>query len=152
MRPFAVGIPALLLIGGMVVLAVLSANGRIAFARDQRLTLAEAAALEDSGEIVRLLRRGADPAEPSRVRAGIIRDVDMTMTPLEAAVIQDHPDAADLLVREGAPIDARNFAALWCLAQPRQDDMMLRFLQRRAAPSLPRDCSRVRTVLDEPRD
>lgn len=149
---FAVGLPALLLIAGMVATAALSAAGRLPFARDPRLTLAEAAALQDGGEIERLLRRGADPEQAARVRAGIIRDVDMTMTPLEAAVIEDHPDVVDLLVREGATIDARNFAALWCLAQPHQDEVMLRFLQRWAAPSVPRDCSRVRTVLDEPQN
>ncbi len=71
------------------------------------LTLAEAAALKDRGTMRRLLRAGADPNAPGRVRAGVLKDDELVLTPLEASVGTRTPDAMRLLLANGARLDAR---------------------------------------------
>lgn len=80
------------------------------------LNLAEAAALKDLGTIQRLIWDGADPNAPVRVRAGILHDDEMVLTPLEASVGTRTPLAMQFLLANGARMDERGRTVLLCLA------------------------------------
>jgi hypothetical protein len=81
------------------------------------LTLSEAAALRDHGEILRQVRAGEDPNARRRVRENYLRGTDVQVTPLEAAIAVRRVDVFDLLVALGARVDARTLPELWCFAE-----------------------------------
>src|SRR5688500_16395856 len=81
----AVGAPAALLAAALAVTLVLAAFGRSPIWPAQQLTLPEAIATVDDAEIVRLMSGGADLDARYPVRAGLLRDQPVEVTPLEAA-------------------------------------------------------------------
>jgi hypothetical protein len=80
------------------------------------LTLPEAAALHDNGEAVRLIMRGADPNKADAVRANFARNQAATLTPLEAAVAIRRADMVQVLLDNGASLDAGTWTRLFCFA------------------------------------
>ncbi len=110
------------------------------------MTLSEAAAIASYADAARLLRSGVDPNVPSRLRAGIVRNRESTMTPLEAATGAVRTGPIQMLVEHGAMIDARNYSVLWCAAVARRNSDMLRFLESRRLNQSTIDCATVRAL------
>ena len=112
------------------------------------LTLSEAAALADQADVVRLLRRGADPSAPQRVRRRVLREIEQRMTPLEAAAAGtsgNRPAIMRMLLDAGGVINSRNYAVLWCLAERRQTFEVLAFLREHLPDEPVPACAGVRT-------
>jgi len=78
------------------------------------LTLAEAAALRDQGEVARLIEAGADPNAEYALRPDVLAV--NRATPLEAAVLARRPEIVRLLMHEGAAMDERSWRHLHCIA------------------------------------
>jgi ankyrin repeat protein len=78
------------------------------------LTLAEAAALRDQGEVARLIEAGADPNAEYALRPDVLAV--SRATPLEAAVLARRAEVVQLLMREGAVVDERSWHHLHCVA------------------------------------
>ena len=76
------------------------------------LNVAEAAAVRDHAEVVRLIEAGQDPNRAWPVRVDIIDGNAHMMTPLEAAVRIRRLELVKLLVRHGAAITPATRAAL----------------------------------------
>jgi hypothetical protein len=148
----AFGIPALVLSGLIVAIAIASMGGLVPTARDYQLTLAEAAALHDVAEIVRLVRRGGDPRAPAPVRAGMIGEGSMMLTPMAAAILERRVDVMALLADVGARIRPDEFAQYWCLAQARGDSAVVAAVESQTPRVPPVDCSATATALDEPKE
>jgi len=110
------------------------------------MTLTEATAVASHADVARLLRAGADPNAPSRLRAGLILNSDMILTPLEAATGAVRTGPLQMLVDHGARIDAGNYAVLWCAAQARNNQDMVRFLGVHMPNVAPPDCATVRRI------
>jgi hypothetical protein len=110
------------------------------------MTLTEAAAVASHADVARLLRGRADPNAPARLRAGLVRNNEATMTPLEAATASIRTGPVQMLVDRGARIDERNYAVLWCGAMTRNNRDMLRFLQEQRPNTSPIDCTHVRPL------
>ena len=148
----ALGIPALVLSGAIIAMAIASMGGLVPTARDYQLTMAEAAALHDVAEIVRIVRRGGDPRAPAPVRAGLIGEGPMMLTPMAAAILERRVDVMALLADVGARIRPDEFAQYWCLAQTRGDSAVVAAVESQTprAPSV--DCSSMPTALDEPNE
>jgi hypothetical protein len=68
----------------------------------QPLTLSEAAALRDAGEVARLLADGVDPNARYPIRAGFLASNAVVMTPVEAAQMADRPEIVKILIYAGA--------------------------------------------------
>ena len=85
-----------------------------AFWNGGTLTLAEAAALRDQGEVARLIEAGADPNREYALRPDILATT--RTTPLEAAVAARRPEIVQLLMREGATMDEGRWRHLHCVA------------------------------------
>jgi hypothetical protein len=136
----------------IVAAAVASVAGLAPAAPDHQLTLAEAAALHDIAEVVRLVRQGHDPREPAVVRAGILRDRPLTLTPMAASILARRVDSIDVLVAQGGGIPADEFPQYWCLAQSGGDAAVLAAVQAQVPRTAPVDCSTVQTLLDRAGD
>jgi hypothetical protein len=80
------------------------------------VTLPEAAALHDNGEVVRLIMRGDDPNRAGTVRANFVRTEPAVLTPLEAAVAIRRADMVQVLLDNGASLDAGTWTRLFCFA------------------------------------
>ena len=111
-----VAAPGLALALAVVVLLAGRAAGIAPFVEGRTVTLAEAAALEDEADMVRLLEAGADPNAASFVRRTRLRDVHRELTPLEAAAGTRHPSVVQRLLAAGASLDADTFGPVWCAA------------------------------------
>jgi hypothetical protein len=136
----ALGLPGVILSLAIVGAAAVSAGGG-ANLYDHELTLAEAAALHDTAEIVRLVRAGHDPRQAAAVRAGVIREQPMVLTPMEAAILERRVDVIALLADVGAAIRADEFARYWCLAQARGDAAVIAAVESQVPQPAPVDCS-----------
>jgi hypothetical protein len=108
-------IPALVAVGFSAAVFVAAVFGSTpAFWQGGPLTLAEAAALRDQGEVAKLIEGGADPNREYDLRPGVLA-VDRA-TPLEAAVSARRAEIVSLLMHEGARLDERGWRRLHCLA------------------------------------
>jgi hypothetical protein len=110
------------------------------------MTLTEATAVASHADAARLLGKGADANARQRLRAGLVKNNESTMTPLEAATGAIRTGPLQMLVDHGATIDDANYSLLWCAATARNNQDMLRFLEMHRPASTPVDCARVRSL------
>ena len=82
------------------------------------VTLSEAAATRDAGELYRLLvYERHDPNRSWAVRAGMLSDSEQNVMPLDVAVASGRPEIVRILLEHGArPADAGARASLICRA------------------------------------
>lgn len=98
-------LPAVVLAIARLVLLALAVQGAHPFWPWERLTLSEAAALRDAGEVSRLLAEGQDPNRRYEVRRGFLKSGALHITPMEAAVAARRPEIVQLLLDGGARTD-----------------------------------------------
>ena len=123
------------------------AAGASPFWPEPGLTVAEAAALGNAGEVARLIEvEHQDPNRAWPVREGIL-GTSRTVTPLEAAVSVRRAGVVQVLLREGAsPSSATVRAALICRAAASGAADVVNLLLKTADGSDPRaDCPRSST-------
>ena len=149
MKPFPIAAASVavfpsLLIGGALVVMAGALVGWHPFWSEPELTLSEAAALKDLGTMQRVLWRGADPNVPAKVRAGILKEHDLVVTPLEASVGTRTPTAMEFLMSRGARMDSRQRVVITCLAIKDNATEIIDFLNR-ADRHAPPDCDHVAT-------
>ena len=92
------------------------------------LTLSEAVALRDRGEVIRQIMLGVDPNRRYRTHAVFRADEDVALTPLEAAVISREGYIVGLLLDYGASVNEGNAATLQCLAKDVRDESLRRYI------------------------
>ena len=110
----------------IVVLAV--TNGAPPFWRGGSLTLSEAAALHDQGELVRLIAAGNSPNAVYALRPDVLAV--RALTPLEAAVGARRPEVVDLLMRHGATVVPNDWRRLHCFATASGAEDVVQMLDR----------------------
>lgn len=143
----ALAAPALAWLAGAALVLVAALGGFRALAAPADLTLPEAAALRDGAEVLRQIRHGVNPNEAGRVRRGVIRDEEYLMTPLEAAIAARHAEVVQLLVRNGAALNATNFPVLFCLAEGNDAADIVSFLKENVPAAVVSECAGVRLPL-----
>ena len=141
---------ALALPGTLLILATATMLLGVPFGIDplwrvEPITLAEAAALRDNGEAVRLIQNGEDPNARGTVRAEFLRHDPQMVTPLEAAVGIDRPDMVETLLENGAVLDAATWTHLMCFAIAIEADEAIEFLEPRRPATASTACEHVRT-------
>ena len=114
-RAICAALPACAAVVVSAAIIVSAAAGiNVPFWQGGSLTLSEAAALRDSGEVLRLILSGADPNTVYSLRPGVLAA--SSLTPLEAAVSARRAEIVELLFRHGARVDGFGWRHLHCLA------------------------------------
>jgi len=114
--PWALAAPGTLLILATAAMLVVVPAGVDPIWEVEPLTLPEAAGVRDNGEVLRLIALGGDPNVAGPVRAGFVANDEMVLTPLEAAVGARRADMVELLLENGAVMDASAWTRLRCFA------------------------------------
>jgi|SRR5215510_6417480 len=113
----ALAAPACVLAAGLAVALLLGAVGRHPMWPHRELNLSEAAAVRDEAEVVRLIEYGEDPNGRREIRPGLLFDSVVRLSPLEAAVASQRAEMIELLLANGALMDAALWNRLRCLAR-----------------------------------
>jgi hypothetical protein len=101
----AAAAPGIALVLARLAVLVLGALGAHPFWHWESLTLSEAAALRDGGEVAHLLSRGHDPNAVYDIRRGFLFSEAVALTPVQAATAAGRPEIVQLLVDAGARAD-----------------------------------------------
>ena len=125
----------------VVVMAV--TDGSPPFWNGGSLTLSEAAALHDQGELVRLIAAGSDPNQVYALRPGVLAV--RALTPLEAAVGARRPEMVELLMRHGATVESTARRRLHCFATETGDVNVVQALDRVRPAGSEASCEGIRT-------
>ena len=143
----AVAAPAVAWIVVMAVWLIAATVGMQPGGHATPMTLSEAAAVASYADVSRLLASGVDPNGRYRVRAHLVRNDERTLTPLEAATGAIRTGPLQMLFDHGAHIDESTYPVLWCAANARHNDDMIKFLQVHLLTNVYAvDCGNVRPV------
>jgi len=129
LRSICAALPALAAVAVSAAIVVMPVtDGSPPFWNGGSLTLSEAAALHDQGELVRLIASGSDPNQVYALRPDVLAV--RALTPLEAAVGARRPEMVDLLVRHGATVEPTAWRRLRCFATQTGDADVVQALDR----------------------
>ena len=112
----AVGVPGCLLAAASLVALTMAAVGEHPMWPHREVNLAEAAGVREEAEVARLIEQGQDPNARYPVRAGLLFERAVRLTPLEAAVVNGDASIAGHLFARGVALDAPSWVALRCFA------------------------------------
>lgn len=140
----ACALPALVAVGVSAAIIVnAAAGGSPPFWRGGPLTLSEAAALRDQGEVARLTLSGSDPNAAYSLRPGILAAA--SLTPLEAAVGARRAEMVELLMLHGATVDETSWRRLHCFALRTGAADVVEMLDRRKPANATSSCEGIST-------
>jgi hypothetical protein len=125
----AASVPGAVIVFATAVMLGLAAAGRHPLWPHDRLTLPEAAALRDAGEVARLVATGADPNAAGTIRPRMLLDTTVTMTPLQAAVEAERAEIVSLLLSSGATPGDAEWTALVCQARSHSSEDIVTVLR-----------------------
>jgi hypothetical protein len=111
----------------------------------EEVNLAEAAGVREEAEVARLIEQGHDPNGRYPVRSGYLFERGASLTPLEAAVLNDDPLIAAYLFRNGVALEASAWLALRCFAANLR---VAAVLDEHRPPEVTLECAGVRTPWD----
>jgi hypothetical protein len=126
-----------------VIVGAAVIGGSPPFWRGGTLTLSEAAALRDQGEVTRLTLSGTDPNAVYPLRPGVIAAG--ALTPLEAAVGARRAEMVELLMLRGARVDASGWRRLHCFALSTGAADVVEMLERYTPANGTASCEGIRT-------
>jgi hypothetical protein len=139
---YLVALPGVLVTLGLGWFAVAEIFGAHPLTMGAPRSVPEAIAMRDDAGAARLLEEGADVGAIGLVRAGVLTDRALLLTPLEAAVLVDAAPMIDFLVASGATLPGE----LACLAA----DAGARAVQARLGDSRCESGAALRVVLARP--
>jgi hypothetical protein len=144
MRALCTAIPpvAAVAVSAMIVMSGV-AGGTPPFWRGGALTLSEAAALRDQGEVTRLTASGEDPNGVYALRRGVLAA--SALTPLEAAVGARRAEMVELLMLRGATVDETTWRRLHCFALATRAADVVEMLDRYKPANSETSCEGIRT-------
>jgi hypothetical protein len=122
-------VPGLVQIGHAASVLALGTTGINVLWRVETVNLSEAIFRRDLAEAARLIEQGADLNAALPIRRGWLADLDVMLTPIEAAVVGDRPNAFDLLLARGARLEPSMLPRLVCVGQRADSDAMVSRLQ-----------------------
>jgi ABC-type uncharacterized transport system auxiliary subunit len=117
----ALAFPGVIVALGSLGLGLMTVAGVNPFWSEPVVNISEAAALRDSATVLRLIRRGEDFAAPHSVRAGVLFDRAITLTPVEAAVAARRAEVVEALL-SSQRLEAAAWQRAFCVAAAVPDE------------------------------
>lgn len=142
MREIALALPAAVVTLALACVAGAEMFGAHPLTMGAPRSVPEAIVMRDAAGAARLIEEGADVHAIGLVRAGVLTDRPVLLTPLEAAVLADATAMLDFLAARGAAVPAE----LACLAADAGARAARAKLGERTCPS----GDALRRVLDRP--
>jgi len=139
----ALGVPGVLVIAATAAMLVGLPFDVDPLWEVESMTLSEAAALKDNGEVARLIGLGEDVNGASLVRPDILSQHSVVLTPLEAAVAAERADMVALLLERGARADASMWTRLMCFSAKVEADDVRALLAPLRPEAAVEDCDHV---------
>lgn len=139
----AVSLPGVLLIVATAAMLVGLPFGADPLWTVEPMTLSEAAALRDNGEVARLIELGEDVNGAGVVRPHVLADHSLVVTPIEAAVAAERADMVELLLEQGARVDAAMWTRLMCFSASVEAEDVLALLEPRRPEASVDNCDLV---------
>lgn len=112
MRYLAIALPGVLVTLGLALVACAEIFGAHPLTMGPPRSVPEAIAMRDDAAAARMLEQGEDIHAVGVIRAGVLTDRPLLVTPLEAAVLVDATTMLDYLTASGAAVPEQ----LTCLA------------------------------------
>jgi len=120
--PFvALALPGTLLAGVLTIHMVMALGAAHPMWREQPVNISEAAALHDAATVLRLMRQGATATDRHLVRAGLLFDRAVALTPLEAAIAAGRGEVVDVVLAASMPVEWNTWQHAKCLAAGDQE-------------------------------
>lgn len=138
-------LPGALLVAATAVMLLAVPFGIDPMWHVESVSLPEASALRDNGEVMRLIGLGADPNQAGAVRKDLAHNEEFVLTPLEAAVSIDRTDMVELLLENGARMDAATWTRLMCFADAIDAGEVRDLLEQRRPQDASASCEGVST-------
>ncbi|HEV8396023.1 MAG TPA: hypothetical protein VGQ37_17205 [Vicinamibacterales bacterium] len=137
----ALAIPGMVVALGSAGLGLMTLAGVNPFWSEQPVNISEAAALRDSATVLRLIQRGEDLAPAHRVRAGVLFDRAVTLTPVEAAVAARRAEVVDAIL-SSRRLEATDWQRAFCVAAAAPDEDIREVVNaHRPADATDADCA-----------
>jgi hypothetical protein len=134
----AVALPGAVLALGTAVMMLGAVNGSPAWWRADPVNISEAAALRDRATVVRMMADGEDPYVRREIRADLVFNNRVELTPLEAGIATHRSEIVDVILFSArTPPDGTTWARLRCLAQLEGDEDVTEVLDRYRPESAP---------------
>lgn len=140
----AVAGPGLAWVALQAVLLVGWAIGLRPFEATPPTTLAEMVALGDHASVVGAVRGGADPNQPSSIRAGLPLGPTEAITPIQTAVSTNQPGLLARLRDLGAVVHSQNYPELVCRARGMGSTELAAYVEGLLADQRPVSCPATR--------
>lgn len=137
MLALAVTLPLAAVTIAVLVFAARDVGGRTPSSWGELQNVAEAAAMGQASEVMRMLREGQDPNRIYAVRPEVISSSVTRVTALEAAIWSRRAQQVELLDRAGAIRDQESRHYLACLAADLPVDEVVQYL----SPGGPPQCT-----------
>lgn len=112
--PLAVALPGAVVAMLSLGLLATAISGAHPLWREDAVNMSEAAALRDRATVVRLIRGGDDPRIRRLVRAGVLFDRAVSLTPLEAAIAAKRAEVVNVIL-SAMVVDAATWREAKCL-------------------------------------
>jgi hypothetical protein len=138
----ALAAPGCLLAAASVIALALASIDRHPMWPREPMNIAEAAAVRDEAEVIRLVESGENFNDRYPVRPGLLFAPPTQLTPLEAGIASDDPMVVQWLLQQGAPLDIERWTYLRCIAG---GDEVPPLLERHRPPGAEANCDSVRS-------
>ena len=139
MPAVAFALPGTVLACTLAVHVILAAGWAPMWSED-RVNISEAEALQDGATVMHMMRRGESARERHLVRAGILSDEAVWLTPLEAGIAARRPDVVELVLKESRGIDWTTWSDAKCLADDTGIERVIDAYRPAMPPGVALDC------------
>jgi hypothetical protein len=142
--PLIVSAPAVVLCVVTAIIMLMAAGGSHPLWRVESVNVSEAAAQRDRATVVRLIARGEDPYARHQIRADLLFNDAISLSPLEAGIAARRAEIVDVILFSArTPPEPATWTYLKCLAELEGDKDVTATLDRYRPESATQTCDGV---------
>lgn len=143
--PLAVALPGAVVGAATALLMIAAPVSELPWWRMTEVNFSEAAALRDRATVVQMMADGEDPYAPREIRADLVFNNRVELSPIEAGIATHRAEIVDIILFTAPRLpDEPTWVRLRCLAQLEGDNDVKEVLNRyQPEPATPPSCDGV---------